>query len=363
MKIVSQLFRLIRVNYILMRYNIDEIVLGTHWFYPLRFLVYLNPYYWTMDKNMSQGERIRRALEELGPIFVKAGQVISTRRDLLPDDIATELSKLQDRVPPFPGEKAKQIIESALNATIVETFAEFDINALASASIAQVHAAQLLNGDDVVVKVLRPNIRKIIERDIDLLMTLAKLADRYWYNARHFKPKELVNEVAQTLFDELDLMREGANASQLKRNFADSDLLHVPKIYWDYSHANILVMERIYGIPIYDTDKLRHAGVNMRKLAERGIEIFFTQVFPPRAVYACCSSNFKHNIHILFSGITRLCASAIGIIYNFDPLNNSWGRCRGGSGNDKIGRTISSSSPFSTERENAHHQAQSDSHK
>lgn len=279
MKIVTRLFRLIRINFILMRYNIDEIVFGTHWFYPLRFLIYFNPYYWTQDKNMSRGERIRCALEDLGPIFVKVGQIASTRRDLLPDDIAIELSKLQDRVPPFPGKIAREIIETALNCKINSTFSEFDMSALASASIAQVHAATLLNGESVVVKVLRPNVRKMIERDMDLLMTCAKLAERYWYHARHFKPMQIVNEIAQTLYDELDLMREGANASQLKRNFADSNLLYIPKIYWEFCHANILVMERIHGIPIYEIERLKNSGVNMKKLAERGIEIFFTQVF------------------------------------------------------------------------------------
>lgn len=279
MKMVTRVFRLIRINFVLMRYNIDEIILGTHWFYPMRFLVFFNPYYWTIDKKLTRGERIRLALEELGPIFVKVGQIFSTRRDLLPDDIAMELSKLQDRVPPFPGKQAKAIIEEALHSRTEDAFSEFDSKALASASIAQVHAARLLNGDSVVVKVLRPNIRKMIDRDIDLLMTFAKIAERYWYQARHFKPIQIVNEVAQTLYDELDLMREGANASQLRRNFADSKLLHIPKIHWEYCRANILVMERIYGIPIHDVDRLRHAGIDMNKLAQRGIEIFFTQVF------------------------------------------------------------------------------------
>lgn len=279
MKIINRLFRLIRINFILARYNIDEIVLGTHWFYPLRFAVYFNPFYWTVGKKLSRGERIRRALEDLGPIFVKAGQIASTRRDLLPDDIACELAKLQDRVPPFSGLQAKKIIETALNDSIETAFSAFDMNALASASIAQVHAAKLLSGDDVVVKVLRPNIKAIIDRDIDLLMSLANIAERYWSEARHFKPIKLIGEIAQTLYDELDLMREGANASQLRRNFANSTMLYVPKIFWEFCRANILVMERIYGIPIHDVEKLQQANVNMRKLAERGIEIFFTQVF------------------------------------------------------------------------------------
>jgi ubiquinone biosynthesis protein len=278
-KIITRLFRLMRINFILMRYNIDEMVLGSHWFYPLRGLIYFNPYYWTLDKNLTRGERLRLAIEELGPIFVKAGQVLSTRRDLLPEDIASELAKLQDRVPPFSGKKAKKIIETALQEKIETIFLEFDTHALASASIAQVHTARLPHGDAVVVKVLRPNIRKIIEGDMDLLMSLAGIAERYWYAVKHFKPKEIIREVEQTLYDELDLMREAANASQLKRNFADSNILYVPNIYWDYCRTNVLTMERIHGIPIYEIDKLRRAGVNMRLLAERGIDIFFTQVF------------------------------------------------------------------------------------
>lgn len=279
MKIFTRIFRLIRINFILMRYNIDEIVLGTHWFYPLRFFVYFNPYYWTLKNKLTRGERIRLAIEELGPIFVKAGQILSTRRDLLPDDIASELAKLQDRVPPFSGAAAKEIIENSLRAKLDTVFTEFDLNALASASIAQVHAATLRDNTSVVVKVLRPNIKKMIDRDIDLLTSLAKLAERYWYNARHFKPMQLVSEIAQTLYDELDLAREGANASQLRRNFANSPTLYIPKIFWEFSCSNILVMERIHGIPIHDIERLKRSGVNMRKLAERGIEIFFTQVF------------------------------------------------------------------------------------
>lgn len=279
MKIITRPLRLARIIFILMKYNIDEVVLGTHWFYPLRFFLFFNPYYWTPVRKQPRGVRIRRAIEELGPIFVKAGQIVSTRRDLLPDDIATELCKLQDRVPPFSGKKAQQIIEASLESTIEDNFSEFDSKALASASIAQVHAAKLISGESVVIKVLRPTIRKIIDRDIDLLMSLARIANRYWYQARHFKPKEMVNEIAQTLYDELDLMREGANASQLRRNFKDSSHLYIPKIYWHQSRSNMLVMERIHGIPIHDLAALRKAGINMKKLSERCIELFFTQVF------------------------------------------------------------------------------------
>ncbi len=279
MKSISQLFRLIRIHFVLVRYNLDELILKTPWFYPFRFLRYFNPWYWILKNKLTRGERLRRALEDLGPIFIKAGQVLSTRRDLLPDDIVDELAKLQDKVPPFKGELAKKMIEESLGLPIESVFQSFDLTALASASIAQVHAATLLNGKSVVVKVLRPDIQKIIDCDVDLLRTLAHLANRYWPEARRFKPKEIVEEVSHTLHDELDLQREGANASQLRRNFQGSDWLYIPEIHWAYSRASILVMERIEGISIYNVEALRASGVNMKKLAERGIEIFFTQVF------------------------------------------------------------------------------------
>jgi ubiquinone biosynthesis protein len=278
-KIFPRFFRLVRINFVLARYNIDEIILGSNRLYPLRFVAYFNPFYWTANKKLTRGERIRRAIEELGPIFVKAGQILSTRRDLLPDDIAFELAKLQDRVPPFPGAIAKKMIETALDCPVENAFSSFDITPLASASIAQVHAATLLTGESVVVKVLRPGIINAIDSDIDILMTFATLAERYWSNARHFKPRQLVAEIAETLYNELDLMREGANASQLRRNFLNSKFLYVPKIYWNYTRAQILVIERINGIPIHDIERLREHGVNLRLLAERSIEVFFTQIF------------------------------------------------------------------------------------
>lgn len=279
MKILHRLFRLVRINFILMRYNIAEIFLENNLFSPFRFIIYFNPYFYFKKNKLPRGLRLRLAIEELGPIFVKAGQVLSTRRDILPDDIATELAKLQDRVPPFSGTLAKKMIEASLECNLSQVFLEFDINALASASIAQVHAGTLRNGDDIVVKVLRPNIKNIIDCDIDILMTCAKGAERYWKHAQYLKPVEIVNEIAQTLYDELDLLREGANASQLNRHFNQSPHLKIPKIYWQHSRTNILVMERIYGIPIHDITKLQETGFDMPELAKGLIEIFFTQVF------------------------------------------------------------------------------------
>jgi ubiquinone biosynthesis protein len=275
----TRLFRLMYINTILIRYNIDEVLFTTPWLYPLRFLSYFNPWYWYLKNRLTRAERIRCALEALGPIFIKAGQIISTRRDLLPDDIAEELTKLQDKVPPFCGILARKMIEAALKSTISDVFSEFDNVALASASIAQVHAATLLDGTEVVVKVLRPNIKKIVDRDLDLLAVIARFAERYWKEGRRFKPKEIVAEITHTLYDELDLTREGANASQLRRNFSNSSFLYIPEIYWTYSRSNVLVMERIHGIPIYNITALKAAGYNMKKIAERGVEIFFTQVF------------------------------------------------------------------------------------
>lgn len=279
MNYFTRLFRLIHINFVLMRYNLDAVIFKIPWLYPLRFLSYLNPWHWFAKNNPGRGKRIRQALEDLGPIFIKAGQILSTRRDLLPDDIAEELAKLQDQVPPFSGEQAKRMIEAALGAKITDLFREFDTKALASASIAQVHAAILLDNRAAVIKVLRPNIKKIIERDLDLLRTLANLAERYWVKGRRFKPKEIVAEIAHTLYDELDLMREGANASQLRRNFQHSAELYIPEIYWTYCRTNILVMERITGIPVHNIPALKATGINMKKLAETGIQLFFTQVF------------------------------------------------------------------------------------
>ncbi len=279
MKYITRLSRLIRINFILVRYNVDEILFATPWFYPLRFLSYFNPWYWFSYKSLPRAVRLRLALEKLGPIFIKAGQVLSTRRDLLPDDIADELAKLQDNVPPFHGKLAKKIIETSLGQNITDVFSDFDLNALASASVAQVHAATLLNGKSVVIKVLRPNIKKIIDRDLDLLSTLAYLTDRYSTEGRKFKPKEIVEEISHTLYDELDLMREAANASQLRRNFLNSATLYIPEIYWNYCKHDMLVMERIEGIPIHNINALKSAGFNMKKLAEIGVELFFTQVF------------------------------------------------------------------------------------
>ncbi len=231
------------------------------------------------------GVRIREALEELGPVFVKLGQTLSTRPDLLPPEIASELAKLQDEVPPFPGETARAIVDKAYGYPLSQVFEQFETQPLASASIAQVHAARLkpqpgeTQGLDVVVKVLRPDIDQQIRRDVDLMYTVASLVERYWEQGKRLHPVRVVGEYEKVIFDELDLMREGANASQLRRNWLGSELIYHPQVYFDYSRANVLVMERVHGLPIDDIAALTAARVNFQVLAERGVQIFFNQVF------------------------------------------------------------------------------------
>lgn len=280
MRRLTQLFRLIYINYVLSRYGIDRLVFSTPWLSPFFFVTYLNPWNWGSRNRISaRGENLRLALEALGPIFIKFGQMLSTRRDLIPDDIALELARLLDQVPPFPGEIAEQIICAALGCPISAVFIDFNPRALASASVAQVHTASLYNGKTVVIKVLRPNIEKVIRRDVDLMLTFARLLERFWPAAKRLRPLEVVQEFELHIFHELDLMREAANASQLRRNFINAKELYIPEVYWDYCRSNVMVMERISGIPVSDIDALRAAGINLKVLASRGVEIFFTQVF------------------------------------------------------------------------------------
>ncbi len=236
-------------------------------------------------RRMPRGERLRLALEELGPVFVKFGQTLSTRPDLLPDDVASELTKLQDQVPPFDGVQAQAEIEQAFGKPVSELFDEFETQALASASIAQVHAARLKPvsdtdpGAEVVVKVLRPGVENQIRRDLRLMYLMADLLPRVWSEGARLRPHEVVAEYDKIIMDELDLIREGANASQLRSNWLGSELIYHPRVYFDYSRPNVLVLERLRGIPIDDIQALAAAGVNFQVLAERGVEIFFKQVF------------------------------------------------------------------------------------
>ncbi|MFT3931907.1 MAG: ubiquinone biosynthesis regulatory protein kinase UbiB [Spongiibacteraceae bacterium] len=245
---------------------------------PLNVLMRCSPLRLLPAPKLSRAERLRLTLESLGPIFVKFGQILSTRRDLLPDDIADELAKLQDQVPPFASDVAVKIIEDALGEPVTKIFAQFDAQPLASASVAQVHPATLHSGRAVVVKVLRPGIEKIIRQDIALLYSLARFAERYIPEARRLRPVEVVEEYEYSVLDELNLMHEAGNTAQLRRNWLDSKLLYIPEVFWDYTRTNVLVMERIHGIPVTDVAALRANGTDMKLLAERGVEIFFTQV-------------------------------------------------------------------------------------
>jgi len=272
--------RLLAIQRALVRHGLDDFVRATHLYRPFRFLVYLSPWTWFQrSAGATRGERLRLALEELGPIFVKFGQALSTRRDLLPVDIADELALLQDRVPPFDSDVAIATVEGAFGRPLAQIFASFERVPLAAASIAQVHAASLNDGKDVVVKILRPGMRDLIERDLEVLEALAYLANAYWEEARRVRPVEVVAEYRKTIIDELDLLREAGNASQLRRNFAGSSLLYVPEVYWDYCRTNVMVMERIHGIMVSRVEELRARGTNIPKLAEHGVVIFFTQVF------------------------------------------------------------------------------------
>ena len=272
--------RLVGIQRVLVRHGLDDFVRATHLYRPLRFLFYLSPWTWfARSQGGTRGEKLRLALEELGPIFIKFGQALSTRRDLLPRDIADELAKLQDRVPPFSGAVARAQVERALGRPVAELFGSFDEVPLAAASVAQVHAATLADGREVVVKVLRPGMREIIGRDLEVLRALAGLAARYWPESRRLRPSEVVDEYEKTILDELDLMREAGNASQLRRNFEGSPLLHVPDVHWELCRREVMVMERIRGVPISEVERLRELGTDIPRLAENGVTIFFTQVF------------------------------------------------------------------------------------
>jgi ubiquinone biosynthesis protein len=274
------LLRLLAIQRVLVRHGLDELITATHLFRPLRPLFRLWPGTWKAGRrDLPRGVRIREALQELGPIFVKFGQSLSTRQDILPPDIGSELAKLQDQVPPFPAAQAREILQRAYQQPPDEVFAEFAPDALAAASIAQVHAARLHSGEEVVVKILRPGVGAQVERDLEVLYAIARLADRYWPEARRLRPVEVIEEYEKTCQWELDLMREAANCAQLRRNFEGSTQIYVPAIYWDYCNELVMVQERVRGIPINRMDQLQAAGTNIPRLAANGVEIFFTQVF------------------------------------------------------------------------------------
>ena len=265
------MFRLVKILWIALRFGLDEFALpqGTRTFRVPWFRALAEP----------RAVRLRRALETLGPIFVKFGQVLSTRRDLIPADIADELAKLQDQVPPFPGELAVAEVERAFGRPIAQVFESFDPVPVASASVAQVHLAALPGGREAAVKILRPGMLPVIAEDLALLDTAAGLIERFLADGRRLKPREVVAEFARHLSEELDLMREAAHASQLRRNFPDSPLLVVPEVYWDWCTSTVMTMQRMHGTPVSQVEELRRQGVDIKRLARTGVEIFFTQVF------------------------------------------------------------------------------------
>jgi len=318
------LLRLIAIHRALARHGLVEFTRGTPLHGRLQLIGLASPWLWFHGASPgTRGERLRLALEELGPVFVKFGQAISTRRDLLPPDIADELVKLQDRVPPFDGDTARQLIEQALGQPVATALRHFDTTPLAAASIAQVHAAQLPDGREVIVKVLRPDMRAIIERDIEVMYELARLADRYSAEARRLRPVEVIREYENTILDELDLMREAANAATLKRNFAGDARLHVPAVYWELCRRDVMVMERIHGVPIGELARLQELQVDLRRLAENGVAIFFTQVFRHNFFHA---DMHPGNIFVLADNPAepRYAAVDFGIVGSLDPRDQDY---------------------------------------
>ncbi len=275
---MRNLLRFFAISRILMRYRLDSLVLSTPLLKSFKPLLYLIPWHYFPVKQYTRGERIRLALEELGPIFIKFGQTLSTRRDLLPNDIGDELAKLQDSCPAFDSAEAKRIIEQSLGDSTERLFKQFDQAPLASASIAQVHTAITHDGDAVVVKVVRPNIDQTIKRDISLMYALARLISKHPISEK-VRPLELVAEFEAIILNELNMLNEANNASQLRQNFQNSNLLYVPKVYWDLCSENILTTERIYGTPVGNIAQLKADNVDLKRLAEEGVIIFFTQVF------------------------------------------------------------------------------------
>jgi len=272
-----RLFRLLRILWVAQRFGLDEFVLGHERARLLRWGARALMFWRRLER--PRGERLRLALESLGPIFVKFGQMLSTRRDLIPADLADELARLQDRVPPFSSAEAEAQLRRAYGRPAAEVFAEFEREPVASASVAQVHRARLVSGEPCAVKILRPGIRRVIDHDLELLMAGAALVETLWSDGRRLKPREVVREFAKHLDDELDLIREAANCSQLRRNFESSPLLAVPEVYWDYCTHEVMVMQWMDGIPISRVEELERRGVDLKRLARAGVEIFFTQVF------------------------------------------------------------------------------------
>jgi len=314
MKLIKKLLRIIKINRVLTHYQIDRLILEDSKYAWLIVLNMIFPWNWKEKSTATRGERIRLALEELGPIFIKFGQALSTRKDLLPHDISLELTKLQDDCPPFDKQRSIEVIEQGLGTSVNDAFATFNPVPMASASIAQVHEATLHTGTEVVIKVVRPDIKPVIEQDVSILFSLAKLVEAAVKIAKRLHPVEVVAEFEKTILDELDMMREAANAGQLKRNFEGSDLLYVPEVYWDLTSESVMTMERIRGIRISETEKLIEAGIDLTDLSAKGVIIFFTQVFKHNFFHA---DMHPGNIFVLPDG--RYAAIDFGIMGTLTP--------------------------------------------
>ena len=324
MKSLQILARLFKTHQTLIRYQLDVFFVESDFLKPLRWVFLISPSLWFRKKTgLTKGERLRLALEDLGPLYVKFGQSLSTRPDLLPEDIASELSKLQDKVPPFSGEDAEQEIFNAFGKKPEEIFADFDKEAFASASIAQAHLATLQSGEEVVVKILRPNIWEAIEKDMEILFLFARLLENYSDESKRLKPMEVVKDYQTSVMHELDLLREAANCSQIGRNWEGSEIIKVPKIYKDYCKTNVLVQERIHGIPISDVQELKTAGVDLKKLATNGVRIFFTQVFHHNLFHA---DMHPGNVFVDISDPDKPMYAAVdfGIVGSLDDLDRRY---------------------------------------
>ena len=316
---MTGLFRLSRIVKVLFSERIDAFLPAPK-SGPLKLIAWCIP---KVRTKKARGERLRDALQTLGPVFVKFGQMLSTRRDLLPPDIAGALADLQDRVKPFSGDAAQAIIERDLQSPIMDIFSTFSVTPMASASVAQVHAATLHDGREVVVKVIRPGIEKVIEEDLKLMMTLARFVEKNFEDGKRLKLVQVVSDYRMTILDELDLQREAANTALIRRNFEGSTICYVPEIYWDYTRRNVMVEERVYGVPISQVDVLKAHHVNMEKLAERGVEIFFTQVFDHSFFHA---DMHPGNVFIDITDPENPVYKAIdfGIVGTLDPESQSY---------------------------------------
>ncbi len=311
------LLRLFRIFRVALSFGLDEFILENERVSALSVLVRFLLFWRRLER--PRGERLRLALEALGPIFVKFGQVLSTRRDLIPPDIADELARLQDRVPPFQTQLVYRVLERAFAAPASAVFKRFDPVAIASASVAQVHLAELPDGREVAVKILRPGIRAVIEGDLALLDAAAGLIEKLWADGRRLKPREVVAEFERHLNDELDLLREAANASQLRRNFEGSALLRVPEVFWDYCSSQVMVMERMHGVPISQVGRLREQGIDLKQLSRAGVGIFFTQVFRDGFFHAD-----MHPGNILVAPDGRYVALDFGIMGTLTELDKQY---------------------------------------